>query len=203
MTPERLLVLAVCPLPQGGSCPCHHFTHHHPWLVPQHALRCCCAGYCDGASHQRQDVYRQSPYDSGVLVLQTSAAAAKWRVSERLERQLVDAFAACCPSAAAVERQRRRRGAADLELQGLVGGSGGGSAGGGSGSAQAAMCGEQQQQQHKKKMKQQQQQKLLKRQRRAKRLPSIAAMTEADMQDMASKATAKRARSSKHTVPDT
>lgn len=33
-------------------------------------------GYCDGASHQRRDPYRQSPYDTCVFVLRTSRAAA-------------------------------------------------------------------------------------------------------------------------------
>ena len=33
-------------------------------------------GYCDGAAHQRKDVYRTSVYDTGVFVLQSSRAAA-------------------------------------------------------------------------------------------------------------------------------
>jgi len=37
-------------------------------------------GFCDGASHQRKDTYRQSPYDTGVFIMQTTKAAGKWRV---------------------------------------------------------------------------------------------------------------------------
>ncbi|KAF6254202.1 phosphorylated CTD interacting factor 1 WW domain-containing protein [Scenedesmus sp. NREL 46B-D3] len=76
-------------------------------------------GYCDGASHQRRDLYRQSPYDSAILFLQTTAAAAKWPVSDSLIQQLQAAMASCCPSGAAVERQRKQRGLADLEWRGL------------------------------------------------------------------------------------
>lgn len=77
-------------------------------------------GYCDGSSHQARDLYRQSPYDTGLLLLQTSAAAAKWRISPALAQQLQAALAACCPTAAAVERQRKQRGQNDLEWRGLV-----------------------------------------------------------------------------------
>eukprot|EP00879_Flechtneria_rotunda_P019913 GHRR01020930.1.p1 GENE.GHRR01020930.1~~GHRR01020930.1.p1 ORF type:complete len:319 (+),score=124.78 GHRR01020930.1:528-1484(+) len=76
-------------------------------------------GYCDGASHQRKDLFRQSPYDSGILFLQTSAAAAKWPVREILLQQLQAAFADCCPSTAAVNRQHKQRGHTDLESERL------------------------------------------------------------------------------------
>jgi hypothetical protein len=77
------------------------------------------AGYCDGASHQRRDLYRQSPYDSAILFLQTTAAAAKWQVRQGLLLQLQAAMASCCPSEAAAERQRKQRGLVDLEWRGL------------------------------------------------------------------------------------
>jgi hypothetical protein len=77
------------------------------------------AGYCDGASHQRRDLYRQSPYDSAILFLQTTAAAAKWQVRDGLLQQLQAAMASCCPSEAAAERQRKQRGLVDLEWRGL------------------------------------------------------------------------------------
>ena len=31
---------------------------------------CYRSGFCDGASHQRKDPYRQSPYDTGIFLLQ-------------------------------------------------------------------------------------------------------------------------------------
>lgn len=40
------------------------------------------AGFLDGASHQRRDPYRQSPWDTGVFVLQTSRASRKWPLTE-------------------------------------------------------------------------------------------------------------------------
>ncbi|XRB24019.1 phosphorylated CTD-interacting factor 1 [Pseudoscourfieldia marina] len=64
-------------------------------------------GFCDGTSHQRQDPFRTSPYDTGVFVLQTSAAATKWPVGEALEPELRAAFAQCLPSQAAAKRQGR------------------------------------------------------------------------------------------------
>lgn len=75
-------------------------------------------GYCDGASHQRKDLYRQSPFDSSIFFLQTTAAAKKWPVSQQLLKELQLAFAACCPSAAAAERQKKQRGARDVEAKG-------------------------------------------------------------------------------------
>ena len=76
--------------------------------------------YCDGSSHQARDLYRKSPYDTALLLLQTTAAAARWRASPALLRELQAAMAACVPTAAAVERQRKRRGAADLEWEGAA-----------------------------------------------------------------------------------
>lgn len=86
--------------------------------VVGHAAAACLAGYCDGASHQRKDLYRQSPYDSSIMFLQTSAAAKKWPVTQQLLADLQVAFAACCPSAAAAERQKKQRGLKDLEAKG-------------------------------------------------------------------------------------
>lgn len=77
-------------------------------------------GFCDGSSHQARDPYRQSPFDSGLFILQTSAAAKKWGVTPPLVAQLRTAMAACVPSAAAAERQRKQRGQNDLEWQGLI-----------------------------------------------------------------------------------
>ena len=77
-------------------------------------------GYCDGSSHQARDMFRQSPFDTCLFMLQTSAAAARWRVTPPLAQQLQAAMAACVPSAAAAERQRKQRGANDLEWRGLV-----------------------------------------------------------------------------------
>ena len=77
-------------------------------------------GYCDGSSHQARDAFRQSPFDTCLLILQTSAAAARWRVTPPLSQQLQAAMAACVPSAAAKERQRKQRGQNDLEWRGLV-----------------------------------------------------------------------------------
>lgn len=86
--------------------------------------RFCCAGYCDGASHQRKDLYRQSPFDSAVMFMQTTAAAKKWPVREQLLVDLRAAMAQCCPTTAAAERQRQQRGQRDMEWLGLIPGTG-------------------------------------------------------------------------------
>lgn len=62
-------------------------------------------GYCDGASYQRQDPYRNSPFDTAILVLQTAKASRKWPAHDKFEAALRSAFAECVPSAAAVARQ--------------------------------------------------------------------------------------------------
>ena len=71
-------------------------------------------GFCDGASHQRKDPYRESPYDTAVFVLQTEAGARKWPVTAgasdegvSLKEALVRAFAQGRPTAAAKKRQKR------------------------------------------------------------------------------------------------
>ncbi|KAK9807800.1 hypothetical protein WJX72_009794 [[Myrmecia] bisecta] len=76
-------------------------------------------GFCDGASHQRRDPFRQSPYDTGVFFLQTAKAAAKWKAGDELEKALRVAMAECCPTPAAVERQRKQRASSDMEHWGL------------------------------------------------------------------------------------
>jgi phosphorylated CTD-interacting factor 1 len=62
-------------------------------------------GFCDGASHERQDPYRHSPFDTSVFVLQTPKAARKWPTDPSLEVELRAAFRACRPSSTAVGRQ--------------------------------------------------------------------------------------------------
>jgi phosphorylated CTD-interacting factor 1 len=84
-------------------------------------------GYCDGASHQRRDLYRGSPFDTSVMCLQTSAAAAKWPVRAPVLEELRLALASCCPTAAAAERQKKKRGRDDLALRGAAVVVGGGS----------------------------------------------------------------------------
>jgi len=78
-------------------------------------------GFCDGAQHKRQDLYRESPFDTGVFVLQNDAGQAAWPVSPALESELRAAFAAAVPSAAAVLRRARDgRGFADADGGGGV-----------------------------------------------------------------------------------
>ena len=50
----------------------------HPFLRLSLAVPKADHGFCDGAQHQRRDRYRESPYDTYVLVLQNDAAAARW-----------------------------------------------------------------------------------------------------------------------------
>ena len=71
-------------------------------------------GFCDGASHQRKDPYRESPYDTAIFVLQTDSGARRWPVSNgdseagrSLEDALRAAFAQGRPTAAAKKRQKR------------------------------------------------------------------------------------------------
>lgn len=66
-------------------------------------------GYCDGASHQRQDPFRQSPYDTACFFLQTDRAAEKWPVDDHLEEELRQSMAKCVPLAPAVSRQMKKR----------------------------------------------------------------------------------------------
>ena len=66
-------------------------------------------GFCDGASHQRQDPFRQSPYDTAVFILQTERASAKWHASDDVETALRGAMADCLPLASAEDRQSKKR----------------------------------------------------------------------------------------------
>lgn len=62
-------------------------------------------GFCDGASHQRRDLYRASPYDTGVFVLQSRRAAALSPLPADLEDRLRESMAQARPSAEAAARQ--------------------------------------------------------------------------------------------------
>ena len=75
-------------------------------------------GFCDGASYQRQDPYRNSPFDTSVFVLQTDKAARKWPANDKFEADLRDAFAACVPSESAVGRQLKHDAGAKGKLTG-------------------------------------------------------------------------------------
>lgn len=76
-------------------------------------------GFRDGAPHGAADPYRQSPYDSGLFVLRSKAAAAKRPLdAPAFEAAVRAAWAACCPSPAAVARQRAGRGSKDVRAWG-------------------------------------------------------------------------------------
>lgn len=78
-------------------------------------------GFCDGAQHQRQDRFRESPYDTTVFVLQNAAAAARWPASQAVQTELLHAMAQSVPTAAAVQRRLKEgRGKADLDGGGAV-----------------------------------------------------------------------------------
>jgi len=67
-------------------------------------------GYCDGASHQRRDPYRSSPYDTCVFVLRTQSAALDDVVRfapDAFDAELRVAMRVAVPTAAESKRQRR------------------------------------------------------------------------------------------------
>jgi len=85
-----------------------------PYLRFRHVVAAKDHGFCDGASHQRKDPYRESPYDTAIFVLQTDSGARKWPVSDgdseagrSLKDALNTAFAQGRPTAAAKKRQKR------------------------------------------------------------------------------------------------
>jgi hypothetical protein len=55
-------------------------------------------GFCDGASHQRRDRYRISPYDTFFFFLQNKKAAEKWPVTDTAISELKAAMANGVPS---------------------------------------------------------------------------------------------------------
>jgi hypothetical protein len=57
-------------------------------------------GFCDGAQHQRQDRFRESPFDTAIFILQNDAAAAAWPVTDSIREELWKAMAQGKPSAA-------------------------------------------------------------------------------------------------------
>jgi phosphorylated CTD-interacting factor 1 len=56
-------------------------------------------GFCDGAQHQRQDRFRESPFDTAIFVLQNDAAAKAWPASDSIRDELFRAMAQGKPSA--------------------------------------------------------------------------------------------------------
>jgi phosphorylated CTD-interacting factor 1 len=78
-------------------------------------------GYCDGAQHQRQDRYRESPYDTGVFILQNDQGARRWPSGPEVEAALRVAMAHAVPTAMMkLRRLRDGRGNADLDGGGGV-----------------------------------------------------------------------------------
>jgi hypothetical protein len=61
-------------------------------------------GFCDGAQHQRQDRFRESPFDTAIFILQNAAAAATWPATDGVRLELLKAMAQGKPSAAGVHR---------------------------------------------------------------------------------------------------
>ncbi len=59
-------------------------------------------GFCDGAQHQRQDRFRESPFDTAIFILQNAAAAATWPATDDVRLELLKAMAQGKPSAAGV-----------------------------------------------------------------------------------------------------
>jgi hypothetical protein len=75
----------------------------------------------DGAQQQRQDRYRESPFDTAVFLLQTDAAAAKWPMTELAQEELTAAMALAIPSEQARQRRLKQgRGHADADGGGGV-----------------------------------------------------------------------------------
>jgi hypothetical protein len=71
-------------------------------------------GFCDGASFQRQDRFRDSPYDTVVFLLQNQAGAKKWPASTEIEGRIRRGFAAGIPTEGMRLRQAKQgKGTAD------------------------------------------------------------------------------------------
>lgn len=78
-------------------------------------------GFCDGAQHQRQDRYRESPYDTGIFILQNNSGAKKWPVHRNLENEVRVAMACAIPTPMMKKRRLNAgRGMADLDGGGGV-----------------------------------------------------------------------------------
>ena len=110
----------------------------HPLLRLSLAVPKADHGFCDGAQHQRRDRYRESPYDTFVLVLQNDAAAARWpckgsqaaaaaasttptTTKKSVAAALLEAFALAKPTEAAIARRAKEgRGFADADGGGGV-----------------------------------------------------------------------------------
>ncbi len=67
-------------------------------------------GFCDGAQHQRQDRFRESPFDTAIFILQNAAAAAVWPASDGVRDELLKAMALGKPSAAGADVMAIMRG---------------------------------------------------------------------------------------------
>ena len=91
------------------------FLDRH-WVL---ARRDC--GFCDGAQHQRRDRFRDSPFDTSVLILRNAAARRKWPERDDDEVAVRRAFALSLPSDAARDRRKASgRGLADADGGGGV-----------------------------------------------------------------------------------
>jgi hypothetical protein len=86
----------------------------HPQLVRRILIAKEEHGFCDGASHQRQDRYRDSPYDTELFVLQNAQGQVAYPCSAQTEAAIRQGFAAGIPTQAMRLRQGKEgRGTAD------------------------------------------------------------------------------------------
>jgi hypothetical protein len=85
-----------------------------PWLQRKMVIVKEEHGFCDGASFQRQDRFRDSPYDTVVFLLQNQAGAKKWPASTEIEGRIRRGFAAGIPTEGMRLRQAKEgKGTAD------------------------------------------------------------------------------------------
>jgi phosphorylated CTD-interacting factor 1 len=63
-------------------------------------------GFCSGAQHQRKDRYYESPYDTGIFVLQNGAGQEKWPLPADFAEKVSQAMAKAVPTDAMKERRR-------------------------------------------------------------------------------------------------
>jgi hypothetical protein len=71
-------------------------------------------GFCDGASFQRQDRYRDSPYDTALFILQNKAGHTKYPCNANIEMRIREGFASGIPTEGMRLRQAKEgKGTAD------------------------------------------------------------------------------------------
>merc|ERR1712070_381491 len=78
----------VVVVPRWDDADFYHALHNSIYLKRKIVISKAEHGYCDGAAFQRQDRFRDSPYDTVLFLLQNTDGCVKWTCDDKCEERI-------------------------------------------------------------------------------------------------------------------